>query len=298
MRKILVLFPVLLFQLVQLNPVWAQGVRVGYIYYSKTDPGKEGYHRLYPNLVLDFDAQEGRALFYDEARFRKDSLHTIAFDRNGMIRDNHAYGQLTDPSGGPVFEDWTCFLDYRQSKASILYRFGTVFIETDTNLPTPQWVLTDQPETEFLGYRIKKAHAWFLGRDWYAWYTDEIPASTGPWLLRGLPGLIIAAMDKEQCFYFKMRYVETLSENRYAKYAHMLEELTQERNAFKHFKYPFEQASRMSTALHKDLKYFDEVSGIPFSESFYYGDDGARHTIESTRPFIPIIPDSYWPTTK
>lgn len=296
MRKIFFIFPGLLFLLVHLNPVWAQGVRVGYTYYSKVDPEKEGYHRLYPNLVLDFDAHERKALFYDETLFRKDSLSAIAFDRNGMIQDNDAYEQRMAPSEGPVFQDWICFLDYNQSKVSIHYRVGTVFIETDSDLPAPQWILTDQPETEFLGYRVKKAHAWFLGRDWYAWYTDEIPASTGPWLLRGLPGLIIAAMDKEQCFYFKMRYLETLSESKYSKYTHILDEITQMGGVF--FKYPFEQADRMSTALHRDLKYFDEVSGIPLSKTFYFGEDGTRHTVESKRPFIPIIPETYWSTTR
>jgi GLPGLI family protein len=41
----------------------------------------------------------------------------------------------------------------------------------------------------------QKAVGNFRGRTWYAWYVKEIPVSTGPWKLHGLPGLIIEASD-------------------------------------------------------------------------------------------------------
>ncbi len=42
-----------------------------------------------------------------------------------------------------------------------------------------------------------KATALFRGRNFEVWYTTRIPVSYGPWLLWGLPGLIIEARSQD-----------------------------------------------------------------------------------------------------
>jgi GLPGLI family protein len=69
--------------------------------------------------------------------------------------------------------------------------------------PTPNfgWELTDDTLTVG-GYLCKKAVGKYAGRTWTAWYSEEVPASYGPWKLCGLPGMILQAKDKDNIFSF------------------------------------------------------------------------------------------------
>lgn len=58
--------------------------------------------------------------------------------------------------------------------------------------PPIDWKISNETKT-ILGFPCKKATATFRGRKYTAWYTEDIAVSQGPWKLRGLPGLILAA---------------------------------------------------------------------------------------------------------
>lgn len=60
--------------------------------------------------------------------------------------------------------------------------------------PEPDWRLTDESK-EILGLVCQKATVDFRGREWIVWFAPEIPLPVGPWLLHGLPGLILEARD-------------------------------------------------------------------------------------------------------
>lgn len=63
------------------------------------------------------------------------------------------------------------------------------------------WTLTEDTLT-ISGLLCRRATGSLYGKQWTAWYCEEIPSSAGPWKLRGLPGLIIKAEDSEgiHCF--------------------------------------------------------------------------------------------------
>ena len=64
-----------------------------------------------------------------------------------------------------------------------------------------QNVLTDVEKSSVVAVE-HRATGKLYGKQWTAWYTEEMPSSAGPWKLRGLPGLIIKAEDAEgiHCF--------------------------------------------------------------------------------------------------
>ena len=62
-----------------------------------------------------------------------------------------------------------------------------LYTTDDTSL---QWELA--PGTKkVLGYTCQKAAVRYLGRNYIAWFAPALPISSGPWKLRGLPGLIL-----------------------------------------------------------------------------------------------------------
>ncbi len=64
---------------------------------------------------------------------------------------------------------------------------------------------------EILGYQCQMATARFKGRQWIAWYTEDIPLDEGPWKLRGLPGLVLSAYDAPRQYIFEGAGLEQVS---------------------------------------------------------------------------------------
>jgi GLPGLI family protein len=64
------------------------------------------------------------------------------------------------------------------------------------------WIVQNTTDTLIAGYKCKKAHTFFKGRKYEAWYSLDIPINEGPYKFKGLPGLIIKIedIDKEHCF--------------------------------------------------------------------------------------------------
>lgn len=100
---------------------------------------------------------------------------------------------------------------------------GSSDFETQINLPgmnlkhyetiNIDWQLENDESEEFCGYLCKKATAQFKGKNWTAWYTEDIPADLGPWKLSGLPGLILYAYDNDNLHTFKATGITTNEEN-------------------------------------------------------------------------------------
>jgi len=64
----------------------------------------------------------------------------------------------------------------------------------EETLDTLHWQLLPGDST-ILNYACHRARTQYAGREWTAWYTPDIPVSSGPWKLTGLPGLILWAGD-------------------------------------------------------------------------------------------------------
>lgn len=78
------------------------------------------------------------------------------------------------------------------------------------------WTLSDSTQT-VLGYECSMATTNFRGRDYTAFYTDEILTNIGPWKLHGLPGLILKVESNSYNEFYKIEAIELKINNEKAK---------------------------------------------------------------------------------
>lgn len=69
------------------------------------------------------------------------------------------------------------------------------------------WKIESKNKT-ILGYNCQKAVVKYGGRSWTAWFTTDIPLSEGPWIFKGLPGLILEVEDSQSYFKFNALALE------------------------------------------------------------------------------------------
>jgi len=98
----------------------------------------------------------------------------------------------------------------------------SLYFYTPNHMPDPvlkvkddrkmEWEITNERK-EILGYTALKAITFFAGRQWIAWFTEEIPIPDGPYKFHGLPGLILNISDSTNTHSFKIISVQKQNSN-------------------------------------------------------------------------------------
>lgn len=163
---------------------------VGYDLAFVKDAGKQPYKPQHEQMTLDVGRHT--ACFFSYIVAKSDSI--VGEEIKKGNKEIHSAGQIS----------WRVYCDYPQKgQYQHLDRLGIDRFIITNDMPEPQWTLcADSPKT-ILGYSCQKATATVLGREWAAWYAEDLPIDAGPWLLRGLPGLILQAESADSCFCFK-----------------------------------------------------------------------------------------------
>ena len=91
------------------------------------------------------------------------------------------------------------------------FGFGIKLSITD-NMSAISWKLSKNTK-KIQNIECFSAQAEYRGRVWTAWYTPSIPVSSGPWLLYGLPGMILEAEDLNKTVQFVCEGVIIPAEN-------------------------------------------------------------------------------------
>lgn len=99
-------------------------------------------------------------------------------------------------------EFMTIFKNYPHGKLTHTEKICMDWFRYEEEMPELEWQLTDSV-TNVLGYECHSAVCNFRGREWTAFYTEDIPLMEGPWKLHGLPGLIMKASDKDGHYLFE-----------------------------------------------------------------------------------------------
>lgn len=94
------------------------------------------------------------------------------------------------------------------SKKEILYSqsIGNQNFFIKESIPLQRWELLK--ETKKIGnYLCKKAKTIFRGREYIAWFTEELPIIGGPWKFDGLSGIILEVASTDGFFALKLRTI-------------------------------------------------------------------------------------------
>ena len=115
---------------------------------------------------------------------------------------------------------WEFLKNYpKEGETTFQESWGITTYHCIEKIEISNWELIPDSTSSILGYNCQLAKANFKGRTWYAWYSEDIPISEGPWKLYGLPGLILRAYDSQQQFYLNAIGLQDLKGKEDLKYA-------------------------------------------------------------------------------
>ena len=154
------------------------------------------------NLVGTNELNGDAILFF--SKNKSIYIHQAA-PKEGYIKEEGVLIDMIagDEQGFPIFKDL--------KKKKVVYKttFGLAkkkCIVKDT-LPKIDWEIQNQSKK--LGkYQCQKAVGKFGGRTYDVWFTTEIPISSGPHKLTGLPGLILEATSQDGRVQFLFKELE------------------------------------------------------------------------------------------
>jgi GLPGLI family protein len=167
-----------------------------------TNGNKQAWREM---MVLDI--LKDSAVFYPKEMVEKELL---ALANKHKIDAIYASGVV----------NYTDLLPYRYQGESILQTKNTAtkefwctyltvktFQYKEENLDQ-KWTFEPDSVKSILGYTCYLARTTFRGRTWEAWFTYDIPATTGPWKFHGLPGAIVRVKDTRNHFLYELTGVE------------------------------------------------------------------------------------------
>lgn len=145
--------------------------------------------------------------FYSYYKAIADSITNVQsknYSSNGSFSINDAKGIPTNGSSKIIFKN-NLTNTYTITHTLILNTY-----KYSDSIPSINWVVTTDTATK-TGYKCIKANTVFRGRSYQAWFTLDIPVSSGPYLFSGLPGLIVEIKDSKGDFEYKLLSLEVLT---------------------------------------------------------------------------------------
>lgn len=152
------------------------------------------------NIFRDFMALEiypKQSKYYSYLRQR--GMQNAAKD----MADNKSLEYMTQNSSNYYgeYESEILIYDFTTKKIKVTDKPSANEYAYIENFIEPEWKVLKDTLT-ILNQHCQKATTIFLGRSYTAYFAPKIPISSGPWMFRGLPGLILKVTDSKNQFKF------------------------------------------------------------------------------------------------
>lgn len=139
-------------------------------------------------MLLDID--KSGSLYHSQQKFIADSTAQADMERQMKLNSGSFTINRTEKPGQvsyKVSKQYPDFKTYLFTKVST----DNYKVEEDVK---PEWKIL--PDKQKIGeYNTQKATTDYLGRQWTAWFSTDLPFQDGPYKFYGLPGLIIKIED-------------------------------------------------------------------------------------------------------
>lgn len=177
-------------------------VKVYYEYAYRRDPNNMEKWKKGQVILLIGDRYTGCADYF---QVKEDSLNDAYYYEKRSPMELFGKGIALLRS---VQYKYPLVIDNEKNVARVQMR-GVTECEYKQKLEPIAWTLAEG-DSVIAGVHCKKATCRLGGRDWVAWYSGEYNMPFGPYLFRGLPGLIFAVSDTENNYVFTLNGLETL----------------------------------------------------------------------------------------
>ncbi|GAA5088852.1 hypothetical protein GCM10023210_12920 [Chryseobacterium ginsengisoli] len=172
------------------NHFFAQSQSFKYDLEYKPNPLKDS--TILEKMVLDIE-DRNLSIFRTEVEKKSDSL--IAKTGFGLGRK-------------PRFEDQFYIVKKllnNEIQKSIQTIYSEIFfIKIHEKL---DWEILSE-KSKIANFNVQKAKVNYGGRSWTAWFTTEIPIQEGPYVFKGLPGLIVKISDEKNDYNFVLTEIK------------------------------------------------------------------------------------------
>lgn len=129
----------------------------------------------------------------------KSNYYEMPFDEDNATKDEADNSEINETivvgKKNVIKRNFTNLNTNKLSSTETITFDNSLYLVTEA-LPKLDWDLS-HPDTLKIGtYMCNKATTSFRGRNYIAWYTNDIPITFGPWKFHGLPGLILDMYDQ------------------------------------------------------------------------------------------------------
>jgi GLPGLI family protein len=157
----------------------------------------EFYDMTVPDKTIDKFIKPEKIKYLSIVHNRSDDLEDMIIEKNE--HQNNVFN-LNNYISTKTYKNREQNRVYTLDQSQVRGEEISIFLIED--LLPQQWVISSDT-CRILGYLCHKANTKFRGREYEAYFTQELPVNEGPWKLYGLPGLILEAKTRDGIFHFK-----------------------------------------------------------------------------------------------
>lgn len=177
------------------NLIYAQTFEFNFTYTFKKDSVSK---RNFTEIMTVFSNEHSR-FYRSQSKILSDSVgytkNKIFTDANTLITTTESYISSVDNT--------TIEIDLNSKiQQNWIFTYDRAVVSSE-ELNLPIWNLSDE-RVMYNNLKLKKATTYFLGRNWTAYYTEEIPVQIAPYNFYGLPGTIVKLEDSNSLFKFEL----------------------------------------------------------------------------------------------